>query len=352
MEQNNTRIMSPADLKAEIPLDNASGEQIIKWREEIADSIHQDTNKLLVIVGPCSIHDPVSALDYAKRLKAFREEFADKLIIVMRVYFEKPRTTVGWKGLINDPGLDGTYDMATGLRKARSLLLQINQLGLPVGCEFLDVFTPQYFADLVSWGAIGARTTESQVHRELASGLAMPIGFKNGTDGSVDVAIDGIISAQSPHNFIGIDENGMASIVKTKGNKCLHVILRGSSVGINYDHVSIANVDRLLQRRNISTRLLVDCSHGNSGKSYRNQPLVVDAVMNQIAVHGDINRIGGFMIESHIEAAAQKHRIQDGPLGLVYGKSITDECVSLEMTYAMLKRMVTPNSLLQHLLAH
>ena len=346
VEVNNTNIesitpiLSPADLKAEIPLDKATGEQILRWRQEIAVSINKGGSKLLVIVGPCSIHDPVSALDYAKRLLAFREEFAKKLIIVMRVYFEKPRTTIGWKGLINDPGLDGSYDIARGLRTARRLLLQINQLGLPVGCEFLDVFTPQYFADLVSWGAIGARTTESQLHRELASGLSMPIGFKNGTDGSVDVAIDGIVCAESPHVFLGIDDKGAASIVKTKGNKCLHVILRGSSVATNYDHVSMANIHTLLHRRNISTRVLVDCSHGNSGKSYKNQPLVVEAVMNQIAVHGDINRIGGFMIESHIEAGAQKHQIQNGSIGLEYGKSITDECVSLEMTYAMLKRII------------
>jgi len=344
MNQMVKSISSPSDLKKEMPLPDELAQQILKWREEIAASIHSQDDRLLVIVGPCSIHDPFAALEYAKQLLDFRKEFADKLIIVMRVYFEKPRTTVGWKGLINDPDLDGTYEIGKGLRLARKLLLEINQLGVPVGCEFLDVFTHQYLADLVSWGAIGARTTESQVHRELASGLSMPIGFKNGTDGNIDVAIDGIICAKSPHVFLGIDENGMSSIIKTRGNTCLHVILRGSRTGINYDHVSIANVHTLLQRRNISTRVLVDCSHGNSGKTYKNQPLVVDAVMNLITKSDyDYSKsiIGGFMIESHIEAGAQKHQIQDGSLGLEYGKSITDECVSLEMTHAMLKRMIS-----------
>ena len=275
-------IFSPEDLKKEIPLPSELEEQILEWREEITESIHNINGRFLIIVGPCSIHDPVSALDYAKRLLAFREEFAKNLVIVMRVYFEKPRTTIGWKGLINDPRLDGTCDIATGLRLARRLLLQINQLGLPVGCEFLDVFTPHYFADLISWGAIGARTTESQLHRELASGLPMPIGFKNGTDGSVEVAIDGIVSAQSPHAFLGINHDGKVSIVKTAGNKNLHVILRGSTTGTNYDKASIKNVYSLLQRRNLSTRILIDCSHGNSGKNYKNQPLVIEDVMNQI----------------------------------------------------------------------
>ena len=334
------KIITPKELKKELPLDDETKHNIFGWRSEIDDIISGRTNKLLVIIGPCSIHDISSALEYAKEIQGFRSLFNDKLCIVMRVYFEKPRSTIGWKGLINDPNLDGTYDIMKGLRLARSILLTINQMGIPVGCEFLDVFTPQYYADLVSWGAIGARTTESQLHRELASGLSMPIGFKNGTDGNIDIAIDGIQSAQTPHVFLGIDDNGCASIVKTRGNGCLQIILRGGVDGPNYDHVHITNVNKLLKHRNISTKILVDCSHGNSGKKYKNQPLVLETVMNQID-NGETN-ICGFMIESHIKAGAQKHKIENGKNGLEYGKSITDECVTVNTAYRMLIRMITP----------
>jgi 3-deoxy-7-phosphoheptulonate synthase len=258
-------------------------------------------------MGPCSIHDVKAALEYAAKIKEFRDRFSKEIFIVMRVYFEKPRTTVGWKGLVNDPSLDGTYNINLGLQTARQLLLDINKMGVPAGCEFLDVFTPQYFADLVSWGAIGARTTESQLHRELASGLSMTIGFKNGTDGSIDVAADAIKCAQSPHVFLGIDESGKASIVNTKGNNSLHIILRGGSTGTNYDHVSISKSVSLLKNRSIPSRIMVDCSHGNSGKNYRNQPLVVESIMAQI--ENGQTQICGLMIESNIIEGAQKHKV-------------------------------------------
>jgi 3-deoxy-7-phosphoheptulonate synthase len=333
-------IISPKDLKASLPLDPVTKTNITGWRQEIDDIVNGLNHRLLVILGPCSIHDPQSALEYASHINNYRKTYGDKLFIVMRVYFEKPRTTVGWKGLINDPHLDGSYDINAGLEKARSLLLQINKMGVPTGCEFLDVFTPQYYADLVSWGAIGARTTESQLHRELASGLSMTIGFKNGTDGSPDAAVEAIQCARTPHVFLGIDETGKAAIVKTQGNNSLQVILRGGASGPNYDHVNIPKINKILQSKNIPTRILVDCSHGNSGKSYKNQPLVLEAVMNQIE-NGTPN-IGGFMIESHIKEGAQKHKVEQGATGLTYGMSITDECINLSTTVKMLERMCKP----------
>ena len=334
-------IITPKDLKERLPLDPDTKTLISGWRQEIDRIVNGHDHRLLVILGPCSIHDVDAALEYASHIAQYRKTYDKKLFIVMRVYFEKPRTTIGWKGLINDPHLDGSYDINAGLEKARSLLLQINKMGVPTGCEFLDVFTPQYYADLVSWGAIGARTTESQLHRELASGLSMTIGFKNGTDGSPDAAIEAIQCAQTPHVFLGIDETGKAAIVKTQGNKSLQVILRGGASGPNYDHVSIAKINKVLQSKNIHTRILVDCSHGNSGKSYKNQPLVLEAVMNQIE-NGTPN-IGGFMIESHIEEGAQKHKVEQGSAGLTYGKSITDECINLSTTVKMLDRMYNPS---------
>jgi len=332
-------ILTPIELKSKYPLDDTTSSNIISWRKEIENIISGNDKRLLVIMGPCSIHDVSSALEYANQIKEFRNQFQDKLFIVMRVYFEKPRTTIGWKGLINDPYLNGTYDINYGLELARSLLLQINQLGVPTGCEFLDVFTPQYYADLVSWGAIGARTTESQLHRELASGLSMTIGFKNGTDGSIDIAAEAIQSAETSHVFLGIDETGKASIVKTTGNQSLHIILRGGAEGPNFDHVSMNNVNKLLIKKKIGTRVLIDCSHGNSGKNYRNQPLVLESVMNQIE-NGEKN-IGGVMIESHLKEGAQKHCVENGKDGLEYGKSITDECINIDTSLKMLERMVT-----------
>lgn len=332
------RMQTPAELKAKFPLDAETLNQICNWRQEIEAIVSGHDKRLLVIMGPCSIHDINSALEYAEEIKKLRAEYKYKVFIVMRVYFEKPRTTIGWKGLINDPHLDGSNDINTGLELARSVLLKINQLGVPAGCEFLDVFTPQYYADLVSWGAIGARTTESQLHRELASGLSMTIGFKNGTDGSVEIAVEAIQCAQTSHVFLGIDELGKASVVKTKGNKALQVILRGGALGPNYDHVSVTNVNKLLKAKNISTKILIDCSHGNAGKNYRNQPLVLESVMNLIE-NGETN-ICGFMIESHIKEGAQKHKVENGKNGLEYGKSITDECINIKTSVKLLERMV------------
>lgn len=330
-------IITPKETKTRFPIDPVTSGCISTWRKEISDIVCGRDKRPLVVVGPCSIHDPVSAIDYARRLVACRQKYSETMYIVMRVYFEKPRTTVGWKGLINDPQMDGTNDINMGIELARRLLIDINLLGLPVACEFLDVFTPQYIGDLVSWGAIGARTTESQLHRELASGLSPPIGFKNGTDGNIDIAIDAIVCASSPHTFMGIDENGRASIVKTKGNEALHVILRGGSGGPNYDEVSVEKVRATLGRRSVDARIMVDCSHGNSNKDYRNQSGVLLSVLRQI-VNGTAN-ICGVMIESHVNEGRQVHCVENGKIGLEYGKSVTDGCIGFEET-AMLFNIV------------
>ena len=345
MEIENTNIVSidkiitPNELKSKYSLDDNTKNYIIKWRSEIDNIIQGKDKRLLVIMGPCSIHDTVAALEYACKLKELIDLHSDKLFIVMRVYFEKPRTTVGWKGLINDPDLNGTYNINKGLEVARELLLTLNKMGIPTGCEFLDVFNPQYYADLVSWGAIGARTTESQLHRELASGLSMPIGFKNGTSGNIDIAIDAIICANHPHVFMGINNDGNSSIVKTIGNKSSHLILRGGSDGPNYDHVNMALITKVMKMRGITTKLIVDCSHGNSGKSYKNQPLVIESIMSQID-HGQEN-ICGVMIESNLLEGCQKHDVKNGKNGLEYGKSITDECVNFQTSIKMIERLVT-----------
>lgn len=326
-------IISPVKLKSKFPSTNELNANIKAWRSEIASIINGHDTRFLVIIGPCSIHDVESAYDYAEKLATYRAHYNKTMCIVMRVYFEKPRTTVGWKGLINDPHMDGTNDINCGLETARLLLLKINELGLPVACEFLDVFTPQYLADLVSWGAIGARTTESQLHRELASGLSPPIGFKNGTDGNIGIATDAIICASSPHTFLGIDENGQSSIVKTKGNSTLHVILRGSSSGPNYspDHIK-ATLNQLAQK-GIKTKIVVDCSHGNSAKNFRNQPLVLNSLLEQIK--SGTTLICGIMVESNIVEGNQKHKTSNGKQGLIYGQSVTDECINLETTHTM-----------------
>jgi len=328
-------IISPKELKTHHPLPHSIATAINIYREEIADIIHNTNKRLLVIVGPCSIHDPEAALDYATKLSTYRQHYIDSMYIVMRVYFEKPRTTVGWKGLINDPHMDGSNDINYGLNAARALLLQINKLNLPVACEFLDVFTPQYLADLVSWGAIGARTTESQLHRELASGLSPPIGFKNGTNGSVDIAIDAILCAQTPHTFLGINSDGHSSIVKTKGNPTLHVILRGSSTGPNYSPAHVARVVNALKEKNINTKIVVDCSHGNSSKNFRNQTVVLESILQQLKPTTNPSPICGIMVESNIEEGNQKHTTAQGKRGLIYGKSVTDECISLKTTGEM-----------------
>jgi 3-deoxy-7-phosphoheptulonate synthase len=297
----------------------------VRTRDAIRRILRRDDDRLLVIMGPCSIHDPLAAVDYAKRLKAERERFAGTLEIVMRVYFEKPRTTVGWKGLINDPYLDETYRIDEGLRIGRQLLLEINKLGMPAGSEFLDVITPQYLGDLIAWGAIGARTTESQVHRELASGLSAPIGFKNGTDGNIKVAIDAIQAAARPHHFLSVHKNGQVAIVETRGNVDCHLILRGGKAP-NYDAQSIAAACQEIESAKLSCTLMIDCSHANSGKLHARQIEVARDVAAQLAAGSRC--IFGVMVESHLEAGAQKFVAgKDDPSELVYGQSITDACL-------------------------
>ena len=326
-------ISNPLDIKNEFKIDEKLTKNIISWREVVSNIVSGTDNRLMVIVGPCSIHDPVAALEYAKYLQKIQKKYEKELFILMRVYFEKPRTTIGWKGLINDPYLNDTFKINDGLKIARKLLIDIIKMGIPVACEFLDVFTPQYYADLVTWGAIGARTTESQLHRQLASGLSMPIGFKNGTGGSLDIAVDAVISSQYPHCFLGINELAQASIVTTKGNKDTHIILRGGKTGANFDHVSVSGLKKLMKDK-IRNKVVVDCSHGNSGKIHTNQPIVVDAIMSQYENGEDV--FAGTMIESNLLEGCQK--LVD-PNNLIYGKSITDACVGLDDTNKMLERM-------------
>src|SRR5437870_3387136 len=275
-------LLPPLILLEEQPLGERGSETVTRARQEIGRILRGEDDRLVVIVGPCSIHDPTAALDYARRLKAVADEHARDLRIVMRVYFEKPRTTVGWKGLINDPRLDGSFAINEGLRIARGLLLDLAEMGLPAGCEFLDPITPQFISDLVSWGAIGARTTESQVHRELASGLSMPVGFKNGTDGNVQIAIDAVRAAAHPHRFLGVTEQGLAAIVATRGNQDCHVILRGGDGGPNYDAMSVQKAASALKTAGVAPRLMVDASHGNSDKDYRRQPVVAREIVAQV----------------------------------------------------------------------
>jgi 3-deoxy-7-phosphoheptulonate synthase len=310
----------------ELPLGEAASTLVWRSREEIERVISGGDDRLLVVVGPCSVHDPAAALEYAERLAEKAHVFRDDLLVIMRVYFEKPRTTVGWKGLINDPHLDGSFAINEGLRRARRFLLDILALGLPAGTEFLDPITPQFMADLVSWGAIGARTSESQVHRELASGLSMPVGFKNGTDGTVQVAIDGIRSSAHPHHFLSVTKQGLAAIVSTRGNPACHVILRGGTSGPNYRADDVSRVVADLESAGLPGQLMVDCSHANSGKDHERQPLVVSDVAGQLADGG--HAITGVMIESFLEDGNQNHEKGE----LVYGKSITDKCMSWQRT--------------------
>jgi 3-deoxy-7-phosphoheptulonate synthase len=303
-------------------------------REAIRRILNGRDDRLLVVMGPCSIHDPVAALEYARKLKAERARHADTLEVVMRVYFEKPRTTVGWKGLINDPYLDESYRIHEGLRIARQLLVDINRLGVPAGSEFLDVISPQYIGDLIAWGAIGARTTESQVHRELASGLSAPIGFKNGTDGNLKIAIDAIQAASKPHHFLSVHKNGQVAIVETKGNKDCHVILRGGKAP-NYDAASVAAACKEIEAAKLPCRLMVDFSHANSSKQYERQVDVARDVAAQLAA--GTRCIFGVMVESHLVAGAQKFSAgKDDPAALAYGQSITDPCLGWDQSLEVL----------------
>ncbi len=312
-------------------------EQIGATREAIRRIMRRDDDRLLVVMGPCSIHDPVAAVAYARKLKAERDRFAGTLEIVMRVYFEKPRTTVGWKGLINDPYLDESFRIDEGLRIGRQLLLEINKLGMPAGSEFLDVISPQYLGDLIAWGAIGARTTESQVHRELASGLSAPIGFKNGTDGNIRIAIDAIQAAARPHHFLSIHKNGQVAIVETRGNGDCHVILRGGKTP-NYDALQVAAACREIEAAKLPCTLMVDCSHANSSKQHAKQIDVAGDVAQQLRDGGRC--IFGVMVESHLTAGAQKFSAgRDDPAQLVYGQSITDACIGWDDSVAVLETL-------------
>lgn len=327
-------LIPPAILLEELPLSEQASTTVSRGREDIVRILTGEDDRLLVVVGPCSIHDPLAGLEYGRRLRLLGAELAEDLCLVMRVYFEKPRTTVGWKGLINDPHLDGSFKINDGLRLARRLLLDLTELGLPAGCEFLDPISPQYTSDLVSWGAIGARTTESQVHRELASGLSMPVGFKNSTEGGVQIAIDAIRSSSHPHRFLGVTEQGLCAIVSTRGNPHCHLILRGGQSGPNYQSRAVEKALTDLRDANVTPRLMVDTSHGNSEKDYSRQPVVAEDVANQVA-RGEAG-VFGVMMESFLVDGRQD--LQQ-PASLVYGQSITDACMGWEMTVPIVRQL-------------
>jgi 3-deoxy-7-phosphoheptulonate synthase len=326
----------PEHLIRFFPIAGTPTEMLISdTRQRISQLLHGKDDRLLVVIGPCSIHDPAAALEYARRLKPLRDQYADRLEILMRVYFEKPRTTVGWKGLINDPYLDGSFRIDEGLRIARQLLIEINRLGLPAASEFLDVISPQYIGDLISWGAIGARTTESQVHRELASGLSAPIGFKNGTDGNIKIATDAIQAAARGHHFLSVHKNGQVAIVQTNGNKDCHVILRGGKTP-NYDATHVAAACKELEAAKMPQRLMVDCSHANSSKQHEKQVEVAKDIAAQIS--GGSTQIFGVMVESHLHGGAQKFNPgKDAPSALEYGKSITDACIDWDSSLRVIQ---------------
>jgi 3-deoxy-7-phosphoheptulonate synthase len=313
------------------PITPKIAEIVLEARAAIENIGNRTDPRMVMLVGPCSIHDEKAGLEYAERLAVLADEVKESILIVMRVYFEKPRTTVGWKGLINDPNLDGTFDMQEGLKRARAFLLKVGELGLPAGTEFLDPFTPQYLADLVSWGAIGARTTESQTHRQMASGLSMPIGFKNGTGGSCQIAVDAMMAARTPHAFLGIDLDGRASVVNTVGNRAQHLILRGGS-SPNYDEESVASASALLEIAGLRPNVVIDCSHANSNKDHNRQPIVFRETMRQ-RVEGNEGVIG-LMLESHLNEGNQP---MGDPADLKYGVSITDACINWESTEELLR---------------
>jgi 3-deoxy-7-phosphoheptulonate synthase len=327
-------LLSPAALGHELPLGDAHSRTVESTRAEVRAVLDGADDRLLVVTGPCSVHDPRAALEYAARLAELRARYADDLLIVMRVYFEKPRTVTGWKGLINDPGMDGSYDVHRGLRTARRLLLDILSAGLPVGCEWLDPITPQYIADTVTWGAIGARTTESQVHRQLASGLSMPVGFKNGTDGDVQVAVDACRASATSHTFFGVTGAGAAAVVTTTGNTDTHVILRGGRSGPNYSSEHVSKALDLITARGLPRRIMVDASHGNSGKDYRRQMAVAESLAGQLG--GGEQGLVGVMLESFLVAGRQE---PGDPATLTYGQSVTDACMDIEMTETALETL-------------
>ncbi len=327
-------VIPPVQIHKEIPITENATQTILRARQDVHKILSRDNDRLLVIVGPCSVHDPDAAREYAQGLRKIADQLSDDLVIIMRVYFEKPRTTVGWKGLINDPDLDSSFNINKGLRVARQILLDINNLGVPAATEYLDLITPQYLSDLISWGAIGARTTESQVHRELASGLSCPVGFKNATDGTVKIAIDAIRAAMSPHHFLSLTKAGHSAIFSTTGNEDVHLILRGGNSQPNYDAVSVDQVARALQEAGLAANIMIDFSHANSLKQYQRQLLVGEDVAGQIA-RGD-HRITGVMIESHLVAGRQDV-VSGKPL--TYGKSITDACLGWDDTEQLLNKL-------------
>jgi 3-deoxy-7-phosphoheptulonate synthase len=327
-----TALLSPDDVTRELPLSDRAADVVFRARQEIQNVLEGRDPRQLVIVGPCSIHDPKAALDYAGRLLELRERVQDALVVVMRVYFEKPRTTVGWKGLINDPHLDGTYDIPTGIRAARGLLLEIAELGLPAATEMLDPIIPQYIADLVSWTAIGARTTESQTHREMASGLSMPVGFKNGTDGGLTVAINAMLAASRQHSFLGVDGAGRVGVVRTAGNPHCHIVLRGGGAGPNYGALEVGKAVAALKQAKVRPSLMIDASHDNSGKDPLRQPAVLSDVGAQL--RSGEQHILGVMLESHLHEGRQE--LVDKAT-LKYGQSITDGCIGIEATAEVLQ---------------
>lgn len=325
-------LITPDELKAKFPLNDAEQRDIAQARATIADIIHGRDDRLLIVCGPCSIHDTDAALEYARHLKSLAAELSDSLYIVMRVYFEKPRTTVGWKGLINDPFMDGSFDVESGLHIARELLLELVNMGLPLATEALDPNSPQYLGDLFSWSAIGARTTESQTHREMASGLSMPVGFKNGTDGSLGTAINAMRAAAMPHRFVGINQTGQVCLLQTQGNIDGHVILRGGKKP-NYSAQDVAECEKQMQEAGLRPALMIDCSHGNSNKDYRRQPLVVESAIEQIKAGN--RSIIGLMLESHLNEGSQSS--EQPRSDMRYGVSVTDACISWESTETLLR---------------
>ncbi len=327
-------VSAPKTVRSELPITPSASRTVFETRRAIQKILDDEDDRMLVIVGPCSIHDPKAAVEYAGRLKKLREELADDLLIVMRVYFEKPRTTVGWKGLINDPDLDNSFHINKGLRVARKVLLDLAELGMPAATEYLDLISPQYISDLVSWGAIGARTTESQGHRELASGLSCPVGFKNGTDGNMQIAIDAIGAAARPHHFMSVTKEGHSAIFSTTGNTDCHIILRGGNGKPNYDAESVERTAAQLMEAGLQPRIMIDCSHANSNKQYERQPEVGREIARQVS--GGDERIFGVMIESHLVAGRQD--INNGQ-PKTYGQSITDACISFDQTAPLLREL-------------
>ena len=326
-------LLTPDAIKDRVPMTSRGQVTVLDGRQAVENVLDRTDHRLLVVVGPCSIHDPSAAMDYAHRLKRVADEVSDTLLVVMRVYFEKPRTTTGWKGLINDPHMNDSFDIEEGLQLARKVLLEINEIGLPAGTEALDPISPQYLSDLIAWSAIGARTAESQTHREMASGLSTPVGFKNGTDGGLQVAINALLSVSNPHSFLGIDQNGRVAVIRTKGNRYGHIVLRGGAKGPNYDSVTIALVEKELAKHKLPPNIVVDCSHANSNKDPSLQPLVMNDLAHQI-IEGN-QSIVGVMLESNINAGNQP--IPADLSRLKYGVSVTDACIDWSTTERLLR---------------